>query len=225
MTALLVKKENMNKTQEMVYKFKETGVIPVITMNGAEHAEALADALEDGGLPAAEVTFRAAGAPEIIAAMLRKHPDMTVGAGTVLSIQEAQQAIDAGAKFIVSPGLNPRVVEYCRDKGIPMMPGIATATEVEEAMELGLHAVKFFPAGPMGGLTTIKALSAPYRNMQFMPTGGINASNAAEYLAFDHIYAVGGSWVAPAALIQQNQFERIRKNAAEASAIVRQARA
>lgn len=197
----------MNKTDEMIRKFREISIIPVITMEGAEKAEALADALMKGGIPAAEVTFRASGAPETIAAMLKKYPDMTVGAGTVLNIEDARKAIDAGAKFIVSPGLNPEVVKYCLDQNIPMMPGIATASEIEQAMALGLHAVKFFPAGPMGGIRTIKALSAPYTKMQFMPTGGVNPSNAAEYLSFERIYAIGGSWIAPSALIQENQFD------------------
>lgn len=213
-----------SKTHDIICKFKEIGVIPVITMNGAEKASELADALERGGLPAAEVTFRAAGTPEIIAAMLKSHPDMTVGAGTVLNIKNAQDAIDAGAAFIVSPGLNPEVVKYCQERNVPVMPGIATATEVEEAMRLGLSAVKFFPAGPMGGLKTIRALSAPYTGMLFMPTGGVNPGNAQEYLSFDRIYAVGGSWVAPASLIQENRFDRIRENAAEAAAIVRKVR-
>ena len=208
-------------TAQIVAQFRKLRAIPVIAMKDADDAEALAKALVDGGLPAAEVTFRTDAAAETIRRMLKAYPDMMVGAGTVLTIENADAAIEAGAKFIVSPGLNPKIVQYCMDKGIPMIPGIATATEIEQAMGFGLKAVKFFPAEAMGGLKTIKALCGPYTEMEFMPTGGVNTANVKDYLAFSKIYAVGGSWIVKNDLLAAKDFAAIEKNAAEAVALTR----
>lgn len=201
----------------IVNEFKKAGIIPVITIEDAGKAEALAEALVLGGLPVAEVTFRTDAAAEAIRRMSLRYPDMLVGAGTVLTIEDAKRAVNAGAKFIVSPGLNPRIVQFCQEQGMPMCPGVATASEIEQAMELGITAVKFFPAEPMGGLRTIKALSAPYHTMRFMPTGGISVDNAPKYLAYEKIFAVGGSWIASSALLEANDFDRIRENAVKAA--------
>ena len=176
-------------------KFQKIGIIPVAVLDDAKDAEALGKALMEGGLPAAEVTFRTEAAEESIRIMAEKFPDMLVGVGTVLTTEQVDRAVAAGAKFIVSPGLNPKVVKYCIEKNIPVTPGTQTPTEMEQAIELGLDIVKFFPAEPAGGLKMIKAVSAPYTMLKFMPTGGINAENVKEYLAYDKILACGGSWM------------------------------
>lgn len=197
-------------------EFRKMRVIPVVKLEDKSDAEPLADALVEGGLPAAEVTFRTEHAAEGIRRMLKAHPDMLVGAGTVLTIADAEAARESGAKFIVAPGFNRKIAEYCIENQIPYIPGIATPSEIEQVLELGLHAVKFFPAGTMGGLKAIKALSAPYTTVDFMPTGGVNPENAKEYLKFDRIYAVGGSWIAPDTLLKDKNFAAIRSNAEQA---------
>ncbi len=203
-------------TQELVEEFRKIKIIPVIALEDANDSENLAKALVEGGLPAAEVTFRTSCAAETIKRMALAYPDMMVGAGTVLSIESADKAIEAGAKFIVSPGLNPEVVKHCLLKGIPVIPGVATATEVEQALGLGLKYLKFFPAEAMGGLKTIKALCGPYTNNEFMPTGGVNTSNVKDYLAFNKIYAVGGTWIASKDLLAKKDFDGIKKLAEQA---------
>lgn len=205
--------DHVNIAEEL----RKIRVIPVIKMETADDAEALADALVGGGLPAAEITFRNDQAAESIRRMLAKYPDMMVGAGTVLTKQNIDDAIAAGAKFAVSPGTNPEVVHYCRECGLPFVPGVATATETEQALSLGITAVKFFPAEAMGGLKTIKALSAPYTEVEFMPTGGVNMQNVRDYLAFDRIYAVGGTWIASTDRLKRKAFDEIRKAAKEAA--------
>ncbi len=182
----------MNKVLE---EFSKIGIIPVIALDNVEDAEPLAKALIDGGLPCAEVTFRTAAAEESIRIMAEKFPQMLVGAGTVLTTEQVDRAVGAGAKFIVSPGLNPKVVKYCVDKGIPVTPGCSNPSDVEVAIELGLDVVKFFPAEAAGGLNMIKSMAAPYTKMKFMPTGGINAKNICNYLDFKKIIACGGSWM------------------------------
>ncbi len=182
----------MNKVLE---EFSKIGIIPVIALDNVEDAEPLAKALIDGGLPCAEVTFRTAAAEESIRIMAEKFPQMLVGAGTVLTTEQVDRAVGAGAKFIVSPGLNPKVVKYCVDKGIPVTPGCSNPSDVEVAIELGLDVVKFFPAEAAGGLNMIKSMAAPYTKMKFMPTGGINAKNICSYLDFKKIIACGGSWM------------------------------
>jgi len=194
---------------EVLTKIQSIGIVPVVVLNDAKDAAPLAKALCDGGLPCAEVTFRTAAAAESIKIMTEEYPEMLVGAGTVLTTEQVDRAIEAGAKFIVSPGLNPKVVKYCLDKQIPITPGVVTPGEVEKALELGLEVVKFFPAEAAGGLNMIKSMAAPYTNIRFMPTGGISAQNINEYLAFDKIIACGGSWMVNTALIKAGKFDEI----------------
>ena len=200
------------------------GIVPVVVLNDAKKALPLAKALCDGGLPCAEVTFRTDAAEESIRIMSREFPDMLIGAGTVLSTEQVDRAVAAGAKFIVSPGLNPKVVTYCQEKNIPIVPGVVTPTEMEQAMELGLKIVKFFPAEPSGGLAMIKAVAAPYTMLKFMPTGGINAKNVRDYLAYDKILACGGSWMVKGSLIDEDRFDEIEAMCREAVEIVKEIR-
>jgi len=210
---------------ELLRKFQELGIVPVVVLDNAKDAEPLAKALCDGGLPCAEVTFRTDAAEESIRIMAQKFPNMLVGAGTVLTIDQVDRAVAAGAKFIVSPGLNPKVVTYCVEKNIPITPGVQTPSEIEQALEFGLDVVKFFPAEPAGGLKMIKALAGPYVNLKFIPTGGISTKNAPEYLGYDKILAVGGSWVASKDLINAGKFDEIAKITRESVAMVKAARA
>lgn len=211
----------MNDTLVQIGK---TGIVPVVVLNNASDAEPLAEALINGGLPCAEVTFRTEAAEDSIKLMSKKFPEMFVGAGTVLTTEQVDRAIGAGAKFIVSPGFNPKVVEYCLKNNYPITPGIMTPTELEMALGFGLDVVKFFPAENAGGLKMIKAMSAPYTMMKFMPTGGINAANVGEYLACDKILACGGSWMVKGDLIKEGNFAEIEKLTAEAAEIVREVR-
>lgn len=211
----------MNDTLVQIGK---TGIVPVVVLNNASDAEPLAEALINGGLPCAEVTFRTEAAEDSIKLMSKKFPEMFVGAGTVLTTEQVDRAIGAGAKFIVSPGFNPKVVEYCLKNNYPITPGIMTPTELEMALGFGLDVVKFFPAENAGGLKMIKAMSAPYTMMKFMPTGGINAANVGDYLACDKILACGGSWMVKGDLIKEGNFAEIEKLTAEAAAIVKEIR-
>ena len=201
-----------------------TGIVPVVVLNKVADAVPLADALIKGGLPCAEVTFRTDAAEESIRRIAKKFPEMFVGAGTVLTTEQADRAVGAGAKFIVSPGLNPKVVEHCLKKGYPITPGIMTPTELEMALGFGLDVVKFFPAENAGGLKMIKAMAAPYTMMKFMPTGGINATNVRDYLASNKILACGGSWMVKGDLINAGNFAEIEKLTREAAAIVKEIR-
>lgn len=205
-------------------KMKSCMIVPVIALEEADKAEELAGALCRGGLPCAEVTFRTAAAAETIRRMRKAYPDMLVGAGTVLTTEQVNAAVDAGAQFIVSPGFNPRIVRYCIDRGLTIVPGTATPSEVEQAIEAGLEVVKFFPAEAAGGLNMIKSMSAPYGNMMFMPTGGINPDNVKEYLKFSKILACGGSWMVKKEYLDQNQFDRIEELAREAVKIAKEVR-
>ena len=209
-------------TKDLEERFYKIGVIPVIALDDAKDAAPLGDALMKGGLPAAEVTFRTAAAVDTIKTLKKEFPDMLVGAGTVLTTEQADRAIDAGAEFIVAPGLNPKVVKHVLDKGYPMSPGIATATEIEAALELGLTFVKFFPAEANGGLPMIKALAGPYTNVKYMPTGGVSAKNLAEYLAYDKIVCCGGTWMVKKDLVAAGNFAEIEKMSKEAADIVKQ---
>ncbi len=211
----------MNKVLEEIGRM---GIVPVVVLDDAKDAEPLAKALCDGGLPCAEVTFRTAAAEESIKIMSEKFPDMLVGAGTVLTTEQVDRAVAAGAKFIVSPGLNPRIVKYCVDKGILITPGTANPSDVEQALEQGLEVVKFFPAEQAGGLKMIKAMAAPYTTVKFMPTGGINANNVRDYLAYDRIIACGGSWMVKGDLVKAGNFEKITELVKEAVAIVKEVR-
>lgn len=201
---------------DILNKISLIGIVPVVKINDVKKAVPLAKALCDGGIPVAEITFRTEQAEEAIASISEKFPDMLVGAGTVLTIDQADRAVKAGAKFIVSPGLNPKVVEYCIKNGIPITPGCSNPSDIEQALELGLEVVKFFPAEAAGGIKMLKALAGPYGNVKFMPTGGINASNINDYLSFPKVLACGGSWMVPESLIKTGCFEQITALAREA---------
>ena len=205
-------------------KIHECGIIPVIKLEDPEKSAALGKALLDGGINCAEVTFRTATAAETIKRMSDAFPEMTVGAGTVLTTEQAQKAVWCGAQFIVSPGLNPKVVSWCIDRNIPVIPGIATPTELEAALDLGLTTVKFFPAEAFGGLKTLKAISAPYGNVRFMPTGGISLENMESYLSFSKIIACGGSFMVTGDLIEKEDYGKITELSRAAVDIVRKCR-
>ena len=205
-------------------KIHECGIIPVIKLENPEKSVALGKALLDGGINCAEVTFRTATAAETIKRMTDAFPEMTVGAGTVLTTDQAQKAVCCGAQFIVSPGLNPKVVSWCIDRNIPVIPGIATPTELETALDLGLTTVKFFPAEAFGGLKTLKAISAPYGNVRFMPTGGISLENMESYLSFSKIIACGGSFMVTGDLIEKEDYGKITELSRAAVDIVRKCR-
>ena len=211
----------MNPVLEQIQK---TGIIPVVVLDDAKDAEPLAKALCDGGLPCAEVTFRTDAAEECIRIMSEKFPEMFVGAGTILTTEQVDRAVAAGAKFIVSPGLNPRIVKYCVEKGIVITPGCANASDMEQALENGLEVVKFFPAEPAGGLNMIKALAAPYVGLKFMPTGGISPKNVRDYLAYNRIIACGGSWMVKNELVKAGDFAAITELAKECVQIVKESR-
>lgn len=206
-------------SKQMEEKIAELKVVPVVVLEDAKDAVPLAKALCEGGLPCAEVTFRTAAAKDSIKAMSEAYPEMLVGAGTVLTTEQVDSAVEAGAKFIVSPGFDPEIVDYCLGKGIPVFPGCITPSEVAQAVKRGLRVVKFFPAEQFGGIATIKALSAPYVGLKFMPTGGISAKNLKDYLACKPIVACGGSWMVKKDLIQAGEFEKIRELTKEAVAL------
>lgn len=197
---------DMKKFQDQL---EFTGIIPVIKLEDTSKAVELATALRKGGINAAEVTFRAEGADKVISDMTKAFPNMLVGAGTVLTVEQCDAAIAAGAKFCVAPGLNPKVVKHCLDKGVPFAPGVANGSQIEQAMELGLDFVKFFPAEQAGGLAYIKSVSAPYSNMKFMPTGGVNENNLNTYLGFKKIICCGGSWIVPGNLVKAGDWDGI----------------
>lgn len=201
---------------ETLKKLSQIGIVPVIKIDDVEKAVPLAKALKEGGLPCAEVTFRTAEGEEAIRRIAKEVPDILLGAGTVLTTEQVDRAIDAGAQFIVSPGLNPKVVAYCNEKNIPITPGCANPSDIEQAIELGLEVVKFFPAEQAGGLAYIKAIAAPYVNMKFMPTGGVSAANLNSYLSFNKIIACGGSWMVKADLINDGKFDEITRLCKEA---------
>jgi 2-dehydro-3-deoxyphosphogluconate aldolase/(4S)-4-hydroxy-2-oxoglutarate aldolase len=193
---------------ELFRKFEQLKVIPVVKIDDANDALPLAEAFVKGGLPCAEITFRTAAAADAIKKMASRS-DMLVGAGTVLSVDTVKQAVDCGAKFIVAPGFNPKVVEYCVTNGIPVTPGVATPTEIEMGLNMGVDVLKFFPAEAMGGLKTLTAISAPYAKVRFVPTGGIDEKNLAAYLAFAKTLCCGGTWIAKADLINAKAFDQI----------------
>ena len=205
-------------------QFYGYGVVPVVVLEDVKDALPLAAALVEGGLPCAEVTFRTEAAEESIRLMSEKYPEMLVGAGTVLTIEQVDRAVAAGAKFIVSPGFDPEIVDYCLEKKIPVFPGCITPSEVAQAVKRGLQVVKFFPAEQAGGVAMIKAMAAPYTMVKFMPTGGISAKNLAVYLSFGKILCCGGSWMVKGDLIKNGEFDKIReltKEAVELAAKIR----
>ncbi len=193
----------------MISELYSIGLIPVIKIENPDDAVPLAKALIDGGLPAAEITFRTACAAEAIKNITEAYPEMLVGAGTVLTCEQVDAAIAAGSKFLVSPGLNPKVTAYCLSKGVPMLPGCSNPSDIEAALELGLKTVKFFPAEAAGGLKMLKAMAAPYGQLTFMPTGGINADNLLDYLKFNKIIACGGSFMVRDDLIRDKKWDEI----------------
>lgn len=203
---------------------QKMGVVPVVVLNDAKDAAPLAEALVEGGLPCAEVTFRTDAAEESIRIMASEFPEMFVGAGTVLTIDQVDRAVAAGAKFIVSPGFDPEIVDYCLEKDIPVFPGCITPSEVAQAVKRGLKIVKFFPAEQFGGVATIKAMAAPYVGLKFMPTGGVNAKNLESYLSFDRIIACGGSWMVNGALVKEGKFDEIKALTEEAVKLVAEIR-
>ena len=201
---------------DVVKRLRDARIVPVITIDDPANAVPLARALAAGGLACVEITFRTAAAAESIERISGEVSEMFVGAGTVLTPSQAAAAGNAGARFIVAPGFGPRVVEHCQSHGVPVFPGIATPTEIEAALAMGLRTLKFFPAEPMGGLAYLRAIAAPYVEVSFLPTGGISAANVASYLAFNRVVACGGSWMAPADWIAASQFDRIREESRRA---------
>lgn len=198
-------------------------IVPVVKLDAAEDAVPLAKALIDGGLPVAEITFRTAAAEESIRAVSEAFPQMLVGAGTVVNVEQAERAAKAGAKFIVSPGFSPTVTKFAAESGIPIFPGICTPTEIMAALEFGLKVVKFFPAKQYGGLATIKALAAPFPGIRFMPTGGVSAENLLEYLSSEKVIACGGSWMVKDSLIGAHNFGEVERLTKEAVALAAKA--
>ncbi len=209
---------------KVIEELKAFGVVPVVAIKNAQDSIPLAESLIEGGLSCAEITFRTDAAEESIRIIAGRFPEMTVAAGTVLSAEQADRAISAGARLIVSPGLNPSVVEHCLKQGYPIVPGIVTPSEIELALSYGLKYLKFFPAEAAGGIKMIKAMSAPYSDVRFMPTGGISPDNLESYLSFDKIFACGGSWMVKGSLITEGRFEEIKKLTRDAVGIVKRVR-
>jgi len=206
-------------------KISEIGVVPVIKLNYPERDAAnLAKALCEGGVPVAEVTFRAAGADIAIRLMREACPEMLVGAGTVLTTEQVDRALSAGAQFIVTPGFDPELVAYCQEKGLPIYPGCTTPTDYHAALKFGLKVLKFFPAEQSGGLAKIKAMSAPFPMFKVMPTGGISLKNLKDYLSCPVICACGGSYMVTADLIDNNKWEEITELCKKSVEIVKEAR-
>lgn len=196
------------------------GIIPVIVLEDERDAEPLARALIDGGLPCAEITFRTSAAQQSLKTIAKAFPHMLMGAGTVLNAEQAAIASDLGAQFIVSPGFNPEVVEFCLKRGIPVLPGVATPSEIQMAVRYGIEVVKFFPAEANGGVPFLKAISDPFRSLKFIPTGGIDESNLLSYLKFPKVLACGGSWMAKPELTSAKNFEEITRRTTEAVALM-----
>ncbi len=211
--------------ENLIKQISDIGVVPVIKIDNAKDAVPLANALKNGGICCAEVTFRTDAAEEAIHLISKEFPDFLVAAGTVLTPKQADIAMAAGASFIVSPGLNPIVVKHCVDKGYPIIPGVCTPSEVETAMSLGLTYLKFFPAEAAGGVNMIKAMAAPYTKIKFMPTGGIGPKNLADYLNCKAIFACGGSWMVPGDKITDGKFDEIEQLTREAVALLKEIRA
>ncbi len=202
-------------------QLRRTRLVPVIVIDDVADAVPLAAALSDGGLPVAEVTFRTAAAGDALRRIAAERPDMLAGAGTVLSVRQAEEAVAAGARFIVSPGFGPAVVDWCLERGVPVFPGVCTPTDVQAALDRGLHTLKFFPAESAGGVAYLKAICAPFVGVEFIPTGGVTAANLGSYLALKQVVACGGSWMAPADWIRGQQFDRIREETRKAVMAVR----
>jgi 2-dehydro-3-deoxyphosphogluconate aldolase/(4S)-4-hydroxy-2-oxoglutarate aldolase len=200
------------------------GIVPVVRVETPADGVALARALSAGGLPCAEVTFRTQAAADAIREMTAAVPEVVVGAGTVISVDQARQAVDAGARFIVSPGFGPKVVAWCVETGVPVLPGVATPSDIMQALDHGLKILKFFPAESLGGIPTLEAIAAPFGGVRFVPTGGITAANLGAYLKLPAVFAVGGSWLVAPKLIAAGRFDEITRLTQEAVSAVRQAR-
>ena len=211
-----------SEVDDVLKQLADVRVLPLIVIDDPADALPLARALIDGGLPCAEITFRTPRAADAIRAIADSSLDILLGAGTVLTLRQAAEARAAGARFIVTPGFNPAVVDYCLENEIPVFPGVCTPTEVEAAMQKGLDVLKFFPAEPMGGASFLKAIAAPYSMVRFIPTGGINLNNLAAYFAVSSVVACGGSWLAPQEWIRAKSFERIREETERAVQAVRE---
>ena len=207
-------------TIEMINKLKQFKVIPVIQINSVEQAIPLAKVLVENGLPVAEVTFRTEAAADAIKAMREAYPEMCIGAGTVLNAEQIEQAQKAGAEFVVAPGLNPNTVRRCQEVGMPIVPGVNSPSQVEQALELGLNFLKFFPAEASGGVAMVKSLLAPYVDVSLMPTGGIGKGNVNDYLAIDRVVCCGGTWMVAPKLIENEQWKEIGQLVREAVAHV-----
>ena len=203
---------------EVLERLARAGVVPVVVIDDAKDAVPTANAMVAGGIDVMEITFRTAAAPDAIEAVSKNCPDMLVGAGTILNLEQCKLAVARGAKFIVSPGFDAQVVSWCIENGIAVTPGCVTPTEITAAVNMGLKVVKFFPANVYGGLNAMKNLSAPFVGVKFMPTGGVNAQNLREYIDAPFIHAVGGSWVCPKADIAAGNFEKITELCAQARA-------
>jgi 2-dehydro-3-deoxyphosphogluconate aldolase / (4S)-4-hydroxy-2-oxoglutarate aldolase len=202
-----------------LHRIGTSRLVPVVVVDDPPSARPLADALVDGGLPVAEVTFRTSGAAAALQQMAA-NPDVCVGAGTVLTAEQVDAAVDAGAQFVVSPGLSRQVVRRCTERGVPAIPGVATATEVTHALALGVGVAKLFPAAQLGGVSMVRALAGPFPQMRFIPTGGVSADSAADYLAQRSVLAVGGSWMVPADLLRRGDFDQVAALTRQAVAAV-----
>jgi 2-dehydro-3-deoxyphosphogluconate aldolase/(4S)-4-hydroxy-2-oxoglutarate aldolase len=214
----------MSNVLNILQELGNLGVVPVVAIERAEDAASLGQALLGGGLSCVEITFRTAAAEDAIRQIASAFPDMLVGAGTVLSQEQAQRAVSAGARFIVSPGFDSKVVDWCLEHDVSVTPGVATPTEINMALDKGLSILKFFPAGALGGVKMLKAIGAPYGNVRFIPTGGIHAGNLADYLSMPMVHACGGSWLVKKQLISAGEFEEISRLAREAVDIVQSVR-
>jgi 2-dehydro-3-deoxyphosphogluconate aldolase / (4S)-4-hydroxy-2-oxoglutarate aldolase len=202
--------------RELLKELRRVRVVPVVTLPDARHADPLGETLLEAGLPVAEVTFRTPAAADGIAALRARHPGLLVGAGTVLDRATVDRAIDAGAQFVVAPGFNPDVVDYCAEREIPVVPGVNNPTGVEAALAKGLPLVKYFPAEASGGLRLLDAMAAPYGEVAFMPTGGVTPDNLPDYLSRPQVAACGGTWIATAALLAEGAYETVGRNARRA---------
>lgn len=209
---------------DVLTTIRSIGLVPVIRLDSAEQADGLGQALVDGGLPLAEITFRTAAAPAAIASLRKDFPRILVGAGTIITLEQARICVDAGALFAVTPGFNPRIVEFFLSKGIPIVPGVNSPTQVEMGLEHGLQVLKFFPAEASGGVRMLKALAGPYAEVQFIPTGGVEASNLSSYLELPNVLACGGSWMVKDELIRGGQFGEVSRLCRQAVELVRSIR-
>lgn len=209
---------------DVLQRIGELGVVPVIAIDNAADAPKLGRALLDGGLPCAEITFRTAAAAEAIELMTAECPDVLVGAGTVMTVDQAKRAAKAGVKFVVTPGFDEDVVAWCIEHNMPVTPGVVTPTEINMALKKGLNVVKFFPAEASGGVKALKAIAAPYQGVKFIPTGGISVGNLADYLSLKSVLACGGSWMVTKELISSGRFDQISALAAEAVAVAQKIR-